>query len=43
MNYIKSLQEKVRLLEAQNSNAQEQINHFKAFLCSPKFTGTESD
>jgi hypothetical protein len=43
MNYIKSLQNKVKELELELNNKKEKINDFVSFLHCNKFVGFESN
>lgn len=43
MNYIKSLQAENSKLKLAIQNTQKEINNFRLFLVSPKFSGVQSD
>ena len=43
MNYIKSLETKVKDLELQISNAKQEIQEFRSHLAGAKFTGIDLD
>jgi hypothetical protein len=43
VNYIKKIQAENANLKRQMLDAQEELQNFRAFLFSAKFTGTDSD
>jgi len=43
MNFIKSLQEEIRELKEKREITQTNLRDVLGFLCSAKFTGTESN